>query len=237
MFFSLNIKPEQVSLKNAIFTPLVTFEKLSRRQAMPGRRVCKGNSTLYSHWRNAHGSISYLPPCQELNTRPLPFSQLWQSQESPLQRNPNPAPCPCAGQSPFQQHPEAVFRDASCAREQNQCGEASPSVHWRNCNHFLCKTMDYWFKIGFLCPTSYDQVHFIVILHWLINSWSPRTALFSLRNRSSVRSKLRVAVPKVPPALPARAEGYCSHLTSVRLSCGCSSCTCGVHLRVTAWVL
>lgn len=84
MFFSLNIKPEQVSLKNAIFTPLVTFEKLSRRQAMPGRRVCKGNSTLYSHWRNAHSSISCLPPCQELNTRPLPFSQLWQSQESPF---------------------------------------------------------------------------------------------------------------------------------------------------------
>lgn len=37
MFFSLNIKPEQVSLKNAIFTPLVTFEKLAEdRQCQAG---------------------------------------------------------------------------------------------------------------------------------------------------------------------------------------------------------
>lgn len=135
---------------------------------------------------------------------------------------------------------EDVFRDASCPREQKQCGEASPSVGWRNCNNFLCKTMDYSFKTGFQVtnfPLGYDQVRFIVILYWLINSWSPRTALFSPRNRSSVRSKLRAAVPKVPPLLPARAEGYCSHLTTVRLSCGCSPCTCGVHSRVTVWVL
>lgn len=229
-------------MKNVIFTPLVTFEKLSRRQAMPGRRVYKGNSTLYFHWGMPTAPSPTSHPVRSSTWGLFPFPSC-DSHRNPLckERISNPAHCLCAGQSPFLQHPgSCFFRDASCSREQNQCEVANPSVHWRNCNHFLCKTMDYWFKTEFQvtnCPTGYDQVHFIVILCWLINSWSLRTALFNLRNRSSVRSKLRAAVPKVPPALPARAEGYCSHLTSVRLSCGCSSCTCGVHLRVTVWVL
>lgn len=183
MFFSLNIKPEQVSLKNAIFTPLVTFEMLSRRQAMPGRRVCKGNSTLYSHWRNAHGSISYLPPCQELSTRPLPFSPLWQVTGIPFAKKRkkfHPSPLPLCRTVPIPAAPRKLFLGIQVVPGNKTNVERPVLVYsWRNCDHFLCKTMDYLFKIGFQvtnCPTGYDQVHFIVILHWLINSWSPRTA-------------------------------------------------------------
>lgn len=144
MLFSLNLKPEQVSLKNAIFTPLVTFEMLSRRQAMPGRRVCKGNSTLYSHWRNAHGSISCLPPWQELNTRPVPFSQLCQAQESPLQRKKfQPSPLPLCRTVPIPAALQFVpGNKTSVERPVLVCS-------WRNCDHFLCKTMDYSFQTGF----------------------------------------------------------------------------------------
>lgn len=110
MFFSLNIKPEQVSLKNAIFTPLVTFEMLSRRQAMPGRRVCKGNSTLYSHWRNAHGSISYLAPARSSTRGLFPFPNC-DTHSNPLckERNSNPAHCPLCRTVPIPAAPRKMF--------------------------------------------------------------------------------------------------------------------------------
>lgn len=62
----------------------------------------------------------------------------------------------------------------------------------------LCRTMDYWLKIGFQVInhlTAYDQVNVIVILYWLIVGHT-ELPCFAQGTSAGLGSKIRPYVPE-----------------------------------------
>lgn len=166
---------------------------------MSDRWFYKGNSTLYFRWRKKTVPSPPSQLCQELNARLIPFFST-ESHSNPLFKercNSNIDHCHCARKSTFLQTPDKLLRDASCIIKQKRCRYTSSSVHWRNFNRSLCKTMDYWFKIGFQVTnhfTGYAQVHFIVILYWLIVGHT-EPPCFAQGTSAGLGSKIRPFVP------------------------------------------